>query len=186
MDEDLGSATPSSGAPHSPRSVVSEAMADAAEGASVAAEGAASAAAVPAVTGKPRHLTSGQRRRVVRSVRHAERATGAQFCVYLGPTSDDPRAHAHAMFEEAGLHTRPAILLLVSPEGRRVEVVTSAETQDRVSDLTCAEAVSEMTRFFGRSDLAGGIVAGIERLQAAAGPASGKPSAATFPDLFEG
>lgn len=141
---------------------------------------------VRAVTGSPKRLTRGQHRRVVHSVKHAERITGAQFCVYLGPTSDDPRAHAHALFEEAGLHTGPAILLLVSPEGRRVEVVTSAETRDRVSDLTCSEVVTEMTGFFGRSDIAGGIVAGIERLQAAVGPASGEPSAATLPDLVEG
>lgn len=138
------------------------------------------------MTGNPNRLTRGQHRRVVRSVKHAERVTGAQFCVYLGPTSDDPRAHAHAMFEEAGLHTRPAILLLVAPEGRRVEVVTSPETRSRVSDLTCSEVVAEMTGFFGRSDIVGGIVAGIERLQAAVGPASGESSVAMFPDLIEG
>lgn len=138
------------------------------------------------MTGDALRLTRGQHRRVVRSVKHAERVTGAQFCVYLGPTSDDPRAHAHAMFQQAGLHTRPAILLLVSPQGRRVEVVTSPETRSRVSDLTCSEVVAEMTGFFGRSDIVGGIVAGIESLEAAVGPASGQPSAETFPDLIEG
>lgn len=149
----------------------------------VAAEG--SAEEVPAVAGSPHRLTRKQHRRVVHSVKDAERVTGAQFCVYLGPTSDDPRAHANAMFQEAGLHTRPAILLLVSPEGRRVEVVTSPETRSRVSDQTCSEVVAEMTGFFGRSDIVGGIVAGIERLEGAVGPASGKPSAETFPDLIE-
>ena len=184
-DENPDSAKPSSGVLLSQRSAASEATEGAAEAASAAAEEAASAAEVPAVTGDARRLTRGQRRRVLRSVKHAERATGAQFCVYLGPTSDDPRAHAQAMFEDAGLLTRPAILLLVSPERRHVEVVTSPETRDRVSDVTCAEVVAEMTGFFGRSDIAGGIVAGIQRLQNAVGPASGTPSTPAFPDLIE-
>ena len=116
----------------------------------------------------------------------AERTTGLQFCVYLGPTSHDPRGHAEALFEKAGLHTLPAILLLVSPEARRVELVTSAEVRDRVSDETCANAIAEMTRFFAKSDIAGGIVAGTHMLQAAIGTASARSSIATFPDIIEG
>ena len=61
------------------------------------------------------------------------------------------------MFQEAWLDTCPAILLLVSPEGRRVEVVTSLETSNRVSELTCSGVVAELTAFFGRSDFVGGI-----------------------------
>jgi uncharacterized membrane protein len=137
------------------------------------------------VAGNAPRLTSRQHRRVLRSVEHAERSTGVQFCVYLGPTGEDSRAHAEAMFEEAGLHTRPAILLLISPEERRVEVVTSPEIRDRVSDRACSEIVAGMTAFFGRSDIAGGILTGIEQFQHAVGSAGGAPSAETFPDLIE-
>jgi len=122
---------------------------------------------------------------VVRAVEHAEQTTGAQFCVYLGSAGEDPRSRAEAMFEEAGLHTRPAILLLVSPDTRRVEVVTSPEIRHRLSDHACADAVAAMTGYFGRSDMTGGIVAGIQRLQAAVDPLAGQSSAATFPDLIE-
>lgn len=142
-------------------------------------------AAGPAVTGNARRLSSGQRRRVRRAVEQAERTTGVQFCVYLGPTSEDPRSYAEAMFEEAGLHVLPAVLLLVSPEERHVELVTSPEIQGRVSDRTCSEAIVEMTGFFATSDIAGGIVAGIQRLQTAVGPAPTDPSAATLPDVIE-
>lgn len=137
------------------------------------------------MTGDANSLTRGQHRRVVRSVKQAERATNAQFCVYLGPTSDDPRADAQSMFDQAGLLTRPAILLLVSPERRHVEVVTSPETRDRVSDVTCAAVVAEMTIFFQRSDIAGGIVDGIQRLRNAVGPGSGNPASSAFPDVIE-
>ena len=154
--------------------------------ASEAAGAAASVEGVRAVTGSTKRLTRHQHRRIVRSVEEAERTTGLQFCVYLGPTSDDPRSHAEGLFEKAGLHTRPAILLLVSPEARRVELVTSAEVRDRVSDETCANAIAEMTRFFARSDIAGGIVVGTHMLQTAAGTSSADPSLATFPDIIEG
>ena len=134
------------------------------------------------VAGNPLRLTRRQHRLVVRSVEHAEQTTGAQFCVYLGPTGDDPRAHAEAMFEQAGLHTRPAVLLLVSPDGRRVEVVTSSELRHRVADETCTDAVAAMTGRFATADMAGGI----QRLATAAGPPpSSAALAAAFPDLIE-
>ena len=138
------------------------------------------------VTGSTKRLTRHQHRRIVRSVEEAERTTGLQFCVYLGPTSDDPRGHAEALFENAGLHTRPAILLLVSPEARRVELVTSAEVRQRLSDQTCASAIAEMTRFFARSDVVGGIVAGTHMLQAAIRSVSADQPFAPFPDIVEG
>ena len=138
------------------------------------------------MTGKMKRLTRHQHRRIVRSVEDAERTTGLQFCVYLGPTGHDPRAHAEALFEKAGLHTRPAVLLLVAPEARRVELVTSPEVRERVSDQTCANAIAEMTCFFARSDIAGGIVAGTQMLQAAIGGASVDVSLAAFPDIIEG
>ena len=166
-------------------------MADAAVASAAAAAVASAAAAagsvgeVPAVTGSPRRLTRGQRRRVVRAVRHAEQTTGVEFCVYLGAAGEDPRSHAEALFATSGLHTRPAILLLVAPDARRVEVVTSPEIRQRVSDRTCADAIAAMIGYFARSDTTGGIVAGIRHLQTAAGPAIRQPSAATFPDLIE-
>lgn len=137
------------------------------------------------MTGSPHRLTRGQHRRVVRAVNHAEQTTGVEFCVYLGPAGEDSRAHAEAMFATSGLHTRPAILLLVAPDARRVEVVTSPEIRQRVTDGACADAIEAMTSCFARSDLAGGVAAGIERLQTAAGPAIREPSAASFPDLIE-
>lgn len=152
---------------------------------SAAAVEAASAGAGQAVAGNALRLTRRQHRRVVRSVERAERTTGTQFCVYLGPTTEDPRAHAEAMFEEAKLHTRPAILVLVAPEGKRVEVVTSAEMRSRVSDRTCSEVIEAMAGYFARSDIAGGIVAGIQQLETAVGPSSEGPPTGPFPDFIE-
>ena len=45
-------------------------------------------------------LTRRQHRQVVEAVEAAEKKTGLQFCVYLGPTEEDVRAHAETLFTE--------------------------------------------------------------------------------------
>jgi uncharacterized membrane protein YgcG len=132
----------------------------------------------------PAPLSRRQRRMVERAVDEAENTTGLQFCVYLGDTEGDPRAHAETLFVEAGLHTRPAVLLLVAPNRRRVELVTAPEARSRVDDDTCALAVGTMTRQFARGDIAGGLVAGLDLLAAAAGAAPTPPGGEELPDLL--
>ncbi|MCA1843974.1 MAG: DUF5130 domain-containing protein, partial [Actinobacteria bacterium] len=137
--------------------------------------------------GEARPLGRRQRWRVHEAVHEAEWLTGLQICVYLGPTHEaDPRGHAEAMFEASGLHTRPAVLLLVAPDQRRVEVVTAPATRDRLDDAACAAAVVEMTGHFARGDLTGGLVAGIGRLAAAAGPGRRPPGGEELPDVLSG
>lgn len=114
----------------------------------------------------------------------AEKQTGLQICVYLGPTSEDARAHAEQLFVDAGLHTRPAVLILVAPEARRVEVVTSREVRERVTDEAAHEAVDRMTTRFADGDLVGGLMAGVEHIAAAAGP--GEETGEDLPDLLQG
>lgn len=113
----------------------------------------------------------------------ADRTPG--FIVGLMLSTSASSVGRQERFATSGLHTRPAILLLVAPDARRVEVVTSPEIRQRVCDRACADAIAAMTGYFARSDTTGGIVAGIRRLQTAAGPAIRQPSAATFPDLIE-
>lgn len=119
-----------------------------------------------------------------RAVAAAEKQTGLQICVYLGPAGQDARAHAEGLFVEAGLHTRPAVLVLVAPEVRRVEVVTAPEARERVSDEAAQEVVDRMTTRFADGDLVGGLIAGIEHIAAAAGPGEG--SGEELPNLLHG
>ena len=63
--------------------------------------------------------------------------------------------------------------------------MTSPEVRERVSDQTCANAIAEMTRFFAKSDIAGGIVAGTHMLQTAIGTSSADQARAAFPDIIE-
>jgi uncharacterized membrane protein YgcG len=136
------------------------------------------------VAGELRPPTVRQERAVGRAVDAAEHQTGLQIRVYLGPAHDDARAHAEHLFVERGLHTRPAVLVLVAPETRRVEVVTAPEVRDRVTDEAAQEAVDRMTARFANGDLVGGLVAGVEHIAAAAGP--GEESGEELPDLLQG
>lgn len=117
------------------------------------------------------------REAVDKAVVEAERRTGLQFCVYLGPSEGDPHAQAERMFVEAGLAERPAVLLLVAPNRRRVEVVTAAGVRERLTDEACAQAIEAMTPHFAAGDYADGLVVGLRRLAESAGP--GRSSSAT-------
>ena len=114
----------------------------------------------------------------------AERTTGLQLCVYLGPTEGDPRAHAERLFVEAGLEVRPAVLLLVSPPDRRVEVLTAPAVRNRITDEDCARAVEEMSPLFASGDLAGGIETGLRHLAGVAGPGVAPPGDEELPDVL--
>ena len=84
-----------------------------------------------------------------------------------------------------GPKTVPANKITAEEEATIVELVTSPEVRERVSDQTCANAIAEMTRFFAKSDIAGGIVAGTHMLQTAIGTSSADQARAAFPDIIE-
>ena len=130
-------------------------------------------------------VTDSQHQAIARAVDEAEEVTGLQICVYLGPTEQDSRSHAEELFARAGLHARPAVLVLVAPAERRVEIVTSSEARGRVDDDSCATVVAEMTERFRAGDLAGGIVGGVRRLTELAGPGTAPSGQEELPDVVE-
>jgi len=129
-----------------------------------------SAAGEPAVAGKPMLLRHRDRRAIDRAVAGAEAKTGLQFCVYLGPSHEQTRGHAEALFVDAGLHEQPAVLIHVAPDHRKVEIVTAASVRERVSDDACRRAIDEMTRHFAEDHFVDGLLAGVAYLAEAAGP----------------
>jgi uncharacterized membrane protein YgcG len=137
---------------------------------------AASAGEVRAVVGR--------RGRVEAAVHAAEEATGLQITVYLGPVEGDPRAHAEQLFLAGGAATRPAILILVAPAARRVEVVTAPSVRRRVPDDACASAVDTMVEHFRDGDIDSGIVAGLEHLVRVAGPGAPGAGSVELPDVL--
>ncbi|MDQ1726843.1 MAG: hypothetical protein QOK14_888 [Frankiaceae bacterium] len=107
-----------------------------------------------------------------RTIQRANRETGLHFSVYLGDPIDGstPREfadRAHRALGEA--RARKAVLILVAPTARRVEIVTGSEVSHRVNDRACGLAALSMSGNFAGGDLAGGIVTGLRMLAEAAG-----------------
>lgn len=75
------------------------------------------------------------------------------------------RLHA-ALGEERSAR---AVLVVVAPGQRRVEVVTGPKVRRRVPDRVCSLAVLSMTTAFSGGDLAGGIVDALRQFAEAAG-----------------
>lgn len=130
------------------------------------------------------HVSKKDRRRIDDAVRGAETETGLQFCVFLGPAAEDTRAYAEAAFVEAGLVTRPAVLVLVAPEQRRVEIVTAPEARERLTDDECAAALELMKPYFVREQFVDGLVLGINELAQRTGPGRPPEGEADFPNVL--
>ena len=141
---------------------------------------AAPAVAVPAATGRP--LTGRQQSKIARAVDQAERTSGLQFVVYVGPGAADMRAQAEGMLAEAGLTSEDAVLVLVAPAQRHFEIVTTEGAQHRLSDQACAMAAVSMSASFAVGDIAGGIAEGVRLMAQYAGP--GVESGAELPDVL--
>ncbi len=65
-----------------------------------------------------------------------------------------------------------AVLVVIAPGQRRMEIVTGTVVRRRVPDRVCALATLSMTSAFAGGDLSGGIVDGLRQLADAAGKRS--------------
>ena len=115
----------------------------------------------------------------------AETATGLQLCVYLGPADGDSRAHAEQLMAAAtSVTTRPAVMLYVAPEARRVECVVAPGFTERVTDAAAQEAVDAMLPVLAAGRLAEGLEVGLRQLAEAAGPPRGDEPSDELPDVL--
>lgn len=102
--------------------------------------------------------------RVHTAVSAAEAATGLSFSVVISPGPGDPGDRADHMFRALGLAGAGAVLVLVLPDERAIEVRTSSGARERVSDDAARRAVAEMRIPILRDDFAEGIEAGLRVL----------------------
>lgn len=104
----------------------------------------------------------------------SSRDTGIDFSVYLGPLGDgeaDTRAEAEKLHASMGSEAAAeSVLLAVSPEQRKVEIVTGEHSVRRVPDRSCKLAVMSMVASFKHGDLVGGLLGGLRMLTDQAGP----------------
>nr|WP_222132219.1 DUF5130 family protein [Pseudonocardia sp. C8] len=96
------------------------------------------------------------------------RETGLRFALYLGDLGTDARATAVELHGRVDGHDE-AVLVAVSPEQRRLEIVTGAEAKVRLPDRGAKLALMSMVASFKEGDLFGGLLSGLRMLADQAG-----------------
>ncbi|WP_433307381.1 DUF5130 family protein [Actinoplanes sp. CA-030573] len=113
-------------------------------------------------------FTTRQLLRLDEALRVADQQTGLTFSVYIGELEVPTRESAeklHKQIENSAL----AVLIAVSPNQRRLEIVTGVDARKRISDRDAKLAGLSMAAAFAGGDLAGGVLAGIDQLASHAG-----------------
>ena len=128
-------------------------------------------------------LTPRQQERIEQVVESSRKENGLDVSVLVGDLELEDlsqfRAACERLHAALGERNRSAVLLVVAPGQRHVEIVTGPEVRRRVPDRVAALAVLSMTSAFRGGDLTGGIVDAVRQVAASAG--KGSPLAPTQP-----
>lgn len=106
--------------------------------------------------------------RLDEALRSADQQTGLTFSVYIGELAAPTRESAEKLHKQIEDADR-AVLVAVSPNQRKLEIVTGNEARKRISDRDAKLAGLSMAAAFAGGDLAGGILSGIDQLASHAG-----------------
>lgn len=114
-----------------------------------------------------------QQERIEAAVERVRAENGLDLSVLVGDLELDDltqfRAASERLHAALGERSPSAVLLVVAPGQRRVEIVTGPAIRRRVPDRVCALAVLSMTSAFRGGDLVGGIVDAVRQIADAAG-----------------
>jgi len=129
---------------------------------------------------RPEGLSVSQQERIEHAVATCRQHNGLDISVVVGDLTitdlsgfRDAAETLHAALGERG---HGAVLVVVAPGQRRVEIVTGPAARRRVPDRVAALAVLSMTSAFAGGDLAGGIVDGLRQMADAAGKRAAIPA----------
>jgi len=118
-------------------------------------------------------LPARQQERIEKDLLKIKAENGLDVSVLVGDLdlSDLSQFHSGCQRLHAALGERgdEAVLIVVAPGQRRVEVVTGPYVRRRVPDRVCALAVLSMTTAFTGGDLGGGIVEALRQIADSAG-----------------
>ncbi|MFD0788642.1 DUF5130 family protein [Micromonospora azadirachtae] len=106
--------------------------------------------------------------RIDEALRLADQGTGLVFSVFVGGLDEPIREHAERLHRQLAEPDR-SVMIAVSPNQRRLEVVTGRHARKRIPDTYARLAALSMVAAFGVGDLAGGIINGLDQLASHAG-----------------
>ncbi|MGK5681311.1 DUF5130 family protein [Actinoplanes sp. URMC 104] len=113
-------------------------------------------------------FTTRQLLRLDHALRIADQETGLTFSVYIGEFETPAREFAEGLHRQIDGAER-AVLIAISPNQRKLEIVTGVEARKRISDRDAKLAGLSMAAAFAGGDLAGGVVSGLDQLASHAG-----------------
>jgi uncharacterized membrane protein YgcG len=114
-------------------------------------------------------FTEDQRREIEKAIRDADRISGLEFSVHVGPSDGDSRRTAEAL-HGALPHPATSVLVHVDPVQRTLEIVTGSSARYALGNQQVALASLTMQSAFVAGDLAGGLRAGVVQLGSLAVP----------------
>jgi uncharacterized membrane protein YgcG len=110
-------------------------------------------------------FSGGQVESIERALRQAEQESGGlTFSVYVGSPDEDLRSHGRRLLGALGAGADRAVIVVVDPAARRLEILTGDTSARFLDDRATALAAMSMTSSFAAGDLAGGIIAGLHTL----------------------
>ncbi|MFN2539982.1 MAG: DUF5130 family protein [Mycobacteriales bacterium] len=125
-------------------------------------------------------LSVSQQERIEHAVSLCRAENGLDVSVLVGDLNldgtGDFRTAAEKLHAALGDRAHSAVLLVVAPGQRKVEIVTGPAARRRVPDRVAALAVLSMTSSFAGGDLAGGVIDGLRQLADAAGRRAAIPA----------
>ena len=124
-------------------------------------------------TGTPPDVLDGpfstrQLLRIDEALRQADQGSGLVFSIFVGGLDEPVREHAERLHRQLAEPDR-SILIAVSPNQRKLEIITGRQARKRVPDTYVRLAALSMVAAFGGGDLAGGVITGLDQLASHAG-----------------
>jgi Domain of unknown function (DUF5130) len=113
-------------------------------------------------------FTTRQLLRLDEALRIADQSTGLTFSIYVGELEEPIRESAEKLHAQI-VNPQKAVLLAVSPNQRRLEIVTGDEARRRITDRDAKLAAFGMAGSFSGGDLIGGLMIGLDQLASHAG-----------------
>lgn len=126
-------------------------------------------------------LSVSQQERLDHAIARCRTENGLDISVLVGDLELDAkdgeafRDGAEKLHAALGDRAHSAVLIVVAPGQRRVEVVTGPGARRRVPDRVAGLAVLSMVTAFRGGDLAGGLMDGLRQIAQAAGKAAPLP-----------
>jgi uncharacterized membrane protein YgcG len=93
---------------------------------------------------------------------------GLKFSVFVGQADGSSATYAQRLLAGLGADARRGVLILVDPQGRRVEIVTGPQAAQIVDDRACRLATLAMTSALSDGAIVDSVVTGLRVLGDAA------------------